>query len=94
MGQGHLYDNLREKNEHESASMGQSIREGKIEVHLEGEKIRGGYALFRTGKEQDERWLLVKMNDDGADARRNPTSTQPESVLSGRTLQEIARDGK
>jgi hypothetical protein len=30
------------------------------------------------------------MKDDAADARRNPTSTEPKSVLSGRTLEEIA----
>lgn len=30
--------------------------------------------------------------DAQADARRNPTSTQPESVLSGRTLEEIAQE--
>jgi hypothetical protein len=30
------------------------------------------------------------MDDDEADARRNPTSTEPESVASGRTMDEIA----
>jgi hypothetical protein len=32
------------------------------------------------------------MRDDAADARRNPTSTEPESVLSGRTLDEVAAE--
>ena len=27
----------------------------------------------------------------GADARRRPTSTQPESVLSGRTIEDLTR---
>jgi hypothetical protein len=31
------------------------------------------------------------MDDDEADARRNPVSTEPRSVLSGRTSEEIAR---
>jgi hypothetical protein len=35
---------------------------------------------------------LVKMKDDGADARRNPVSTEPASVLSGRTVEEVARE--
>jgi hypothetical protein len=51
-------------------------------VWLEGRKLRGGYALTRIGKR--ERWLLVKMDDEGADRRRNPVSSQPESVLSRR----------
>jgi hypothetical protein len=36
-----------------------------------------------------ERWLLVKTRDEAADARRNPVSTQPESVLSGRTVEQV-----
>jgi len=40
-----------------------------------------------------ERWLLVKMDDEGADRRRNPVSTQPQSVLSGRTVEDVAKDG-
>lgn len=37
-------------------------------------------------------WLLVKMDDEEADARRNPVSTEPQSVLSGRTLEEIVQE--
>jgi hypothetical protein len=33
----------------------------------------------------------VKIHDEGADARRNPVRIQPESVLSGRTVHDIAR---
>jgi DNA ligase D-like protein (predicted 3'-phosphoesterase) len=86
------YDNLRGEKEGESLSMGEAVKEGKVEVELAGKKIQGGYALFRTGKKKDKRWLLVKMKDDHADARRNPTSTEQESVLSGRTLEEVAQD--
>ncbi|MDX1661954.1 MAG: DNA ligase, partial [Gemmatimonadota bacterium] len=39
-----------------------------------------------------ERWLLVKMDDESADARRNPTSTEPESVKTGRTVEEVAEE--
>ena len=55
-----------------------------------GEKLRGGYAFtrFRTGK--DEAWLLVKKSGEDADARRKPVRSQPESLLSGRTLDELS----
>ena len=69
-----------------------SVQEGMIEVWLEGEKVPGGYALIRTSEGDDERWLVIKMDDEKADARRNPTSTEPASVLSGRTLEEIAKE--
>jgi len=90
------YRNLRaEKQGDDVASMEESLEQGKLEIWLEGEKLRGGYALVRTGKGKDARWLLIKMRNEGAHARRNPTSTEPKSVLTGRTLEEIAQqEGK
>jgi hypothetical protein len=32
------------------------------------------------------------MDDEEADARRNPTSTEPESVKTGRTLDEVREE--
>jgi DNA ligase D-like protein (predicted 3'-phosphoesterase) len=83
------YRNLRGEKKGDRASMKKSLEDGKVEVWLEGKKIKGGYALIRTG---DDRWLLIKKKDEAADARRNPTSTEPESVLSGRTLDEIVSE--
>ena len=51
------------------------------------------YALIRTGGGDDARWLLITMKDYAADARQNPTSTEPESVKTGRTMEEIRRGG-
>jgi hypothetical protein len=34
------------------------------------------------------------MDDNRADARRNPVSTQNKSVKTGRTLDEISQEGK
>jgi hypothetical protein len=33
--------------------------------------------------------LLVKKKGEGADARRKPVKTQPESVLSGKTIEQL-----
>jgi hypothetical protein len=41
----------------------------------------------------DERWLLVKMKDKDADARRKPVSTERRSVLSGRTVDAVEEEG-
>jgi len=75
-------------------TMQESLAAGKVEIWLEGKKIRGGYALIQTGKGKNERWLLIKMKDAEADARRNPVSTEPDSALSGRTLEEIHEQDK
>jgi DNA ligase D-like protein (predicted 3'-phosphoesterase) len=85
------YRNLRQDKEGEKVSMEKALEEGKLEVALEGQKLQGGYALIRTGRGDKPRWLLVKMADEEADARRNPVSTEPASVVSGRTLEEIAK---
>lgn len=84
-----LKDDEMEEGE-EVPSVAQQIDDGHVTVWLEGRKLTGGYALIRTGSGDDARWLLIKMKDDGADARRNPTSTEPESVKTGRTIEEVA----
>ncbi len=85
------YHNLKQDRDDElSASVAAQIDQGHVTVWLEGEKVRGGYALIRTDQGKEERWLLIKMDDEGADARRKPTSTEPKSVHSGRSLEEIA----
>lgn len=88
------YRNLKEDedDEGETRSVADQLDDGHVTVWLEGEKIRGGYALQRIDSGDDERWLLVKMDDEEADARRNPISTEPESVLSGRTIEEVAEE--
>lgn len=83
------YRNLAEEDGRE-IPVEQGVEEGHVTVWLEGKKLTGGYALTRIGKGKDRRWLLVKMADEAADARRNPVKTQPESVLSGQTVEDLA----
>jgi DNA ligase D-like protein (predicted 3'-phosphoesterase) len=77
------YENLREE------PMADSLAAGHASFWLEGHKLRGGWSLRHTG---GRRWLLIKRRDKEADARRRPTSTQRESVVSGRTIDEL-REG-
>jgi DNA ligase D-like protein (predicted 3'-phosphoesterase) len=64
----------------------EAIDDGHLSFWLEGEKLRGGWTLQRTSAGAKPQWLLIKRRDEGADARRDPVSTQPESVKTGRTL--------
>jgi DNA ligase D-like protein (predicted 3'-phosphoesterase) len=88
------YRNLKKDDEGNEVPVVDALEQGHVTVWLGGKKLRGGYSLVRTGKGKDKRWLLVKMKDDEADARRNPVSTEPESVLSGKTLEEIAEEAE
>ena len=69
-----------------------AVEEGHVAVWLEGSKLSGGFALTRIGRGGRERWLLVKMDDEGADARRKPVKSQPQSVVSGRSIEEVAAE--
>jgi len=69
---------------------------GKLKFQLEGEKLQGGWMLVRSrgGKYGgDKSWLLIKENDEHAcPGGALIVDERPESVASGRTLEEIAAD--
>jgi DNA ligase D-like protein (predicted 3'-phosphoesterase) len=86
------YENRTRDEDGEAVPLDTGLEQGHVKIRLDGKKIRGGYALTRTGKGKGARWLLVKVRDEHADARRNPVSTEPESVRSGRTIEEVAAE--
>lgn len=86
------YRNLKTDDDgHETTSMTDAHADGHLSIWLEGKKLRGGYALTRFRRERGKaQWLLIKMDDETADARRNPVSSQPRSVMSDRTIKQVA----
>ena len=85
-----VFQNISETRAGEAMDLATAIGKGDVKLFMLGEKIKGAYALVRTGPPSDrEKWLMIKKRDEGADARRRPTSSQPESVLSGRTIEQI-----
>ena len=69
----------------------EAIERGHAVFVLHGEKLRGGFALQRTrgrggGKPQ---WLLIKRRDDEARPGSDVAAEHPQSVVSGRTLDEL-----
>lgn len=86
-----VWDKGEYKNLDEENPVSKGLKKGHIKIWLSGEKLEGGYSLVNTNK---DKWLLVKINDEKADARRNPVSTEPKSVKTGRTLKKIAEDEK
>jgi len=85
------YENLTEK-DGKPIAIEDAIEQGHAKVRRDGEKLRGGYALQRISDGSKEQWLIIKIDDGEADARRNPVSTQRDSVLSGKTVEEISRE--
>jgi DNA ligase D-like protein (predicted 3'-phosphoesterase) len=80
------------RNLDEDRSMADALDGGHVKVWLEGEKLTGGWTLQRTRGGAKPQWLIIKRRDELADARRNPQSTQPDSVTTGRSIEQIAAD--
>jgi len=64
-----------------------SLDNGELKFVLHGQKLRGSWVLVRT---RNSNWLLIKHRDAYA-SNEDITRLQPRSVLSGRSLSEIAR---
>jgi bifunctional non-homologous end joining protein LigD len=75
----------------------ESLRTGRLKFALAGEKLRGAWMLLRTrgsdqyGREKPQ-WLLFKERDEHARplGEGDVLAEEPSSVLTGRTLAEIA----
>ena len=93
-----VFQNISETRRGEPMELSEAIEAGDVKIFMLGEKIKGptrssapirGRARRAGAREQ---WLLIKKRDEGADARRKPTSSQPESVLSGRTIEQLLKE--
>jgi DNA ligase D-like protein (predicted 3'-phosphoesterase) len=79
------YDNLTEK-KGVQVPVEEALSTGHLKVELHGRKLTGAFAFTHSKMGGDDaNWMMVKVDDDSADRRRRPTSTQNESVLSGKT---------
>lgn len=67
----------------------EALDRGHAVFVLHGQKLRGGFALQRTRPGAKPQWLLIKRRDDEARPGSDIAAQRPESVLSGRTLDEI-----
>jgi DNA ligase D-like protein (predicted 3'-phosphoesterase) len=71
--------------------MAEALDEGYARFVLEGHKLRGEWSLRKMG--DDKGWLLSKRRDDHADPARDPVRDEPQSVLSGLTIEEVGERG-
>jgi len=70
-----------------------SLVRGKVDFDLQGYKLRGRFALVRTKRDPKE-WLLFKKEDSFSSKTRDITASEPRSVLSGLTVEELLRATK
>ena len=70
---------------------GAGLESGKLDLLLNGHKLRGRWALVRIKRGSGRDWLLIK-KADGTPTRPEPVVARPASVVSGLTVEEL-RDG-
>ena len=76
----------------------EGLRKGALKFRLDGKKLEGKWTLVRIkGKdprEEGKTWLLIKERDDFVRSSKvySITEDRPESVTTGRTLEQIAAD--
>jgi len=67
------------------------LRKGDLKFVLEGEKLRGEFALVKSGRDEKS-WLLLKKKDRLA-AAGGDILRENRSVVSNRTLEELLESG-
>ncbi|WP_343669328.1 DNA ligase D [Chitinophaga sp.] len=67
-----------------------AIENGKLHFILEGEKLKGEFALVKTHGRGENAWLLMKIKDKYAGTA--DVTKKEKSVLSGRTLAQVEKE--
>lgn len=67
----------------------EALERGHAVFVLHGAKLRGGFALQRTGGREKPKWLLIKRRDEHAAPGSDIVAERPESVQSGLTLTDL-----
>jgi DNA ligase D-like protein (predicted 3'-phosphoesterase) len=67
----------------------QALTRGHAVFVLHGQKLRGGFALQRTRPGAKAQWLLIKRRDEYAQPGSDVVAERSQSVISGRTLDQL-----
>ena len=78
-----------------SAGLRKGLAKGDLKFVLLGERLKGSFVLVRTkrGDRGKNEWLLIKHKDDYAEPDSDIAAQFLTSVDSGRTMDQIAKDG-
>ena len=79
------YEDIRTK-DGKLVPMGQCLKDGRIEIILNGKKLHGVFILIRT----KINWLFFKKTD-AYSSTKDITKTESRSALTDRTIEEITR---
>ncbi|MBC7851563.1 MAG: DNA ligase D [Chitinophagaceae bacterium] len=67
----------------------QQLKKGKLVVTMEGQKVKGDYALVKSSYQGENSWLLMKVKDKFA--KTSDITKKDKSVLSGKTITQVEK---
>ncbi len=68
----------------------EELEKGDLKFVLNGEKLKGAFALVKMKSRGENTWLLIKKNDD--EATEKDITKKDKSVKTGRSLNQIAEE--
>lgn len=72
-------------------SLREGLTRGDLKITLHGKRLRGAFLLRRMNRPERPQWLLIKRDDEFADASRDIVAEVTTSVASRRTMESIAK---
>ena len=73
-----------------ATSLRRGYEKGELRFVMHGKRLRGGFVLARLRRPGRPQWLLIKRRDDHADDTRDITAEETTSVVTKRTMDQIA----
>ena len=73
-----------------SASLRRGYEKGDLKIVMHGKRLRGAWVLVRMNRPGPPQWLLIKHRDSTADPGLDVTADETTSVVTDRTMDEIA----
>ena len=70
-------------------SLLKQLKAGSIKIRMNGQKLRGEFALVKLKKAEDNAWLLIKHKDKYA--RETDVTKKDKSVVSGFSLDKVSK---
>jgi bifunctional non-homologous end joining protein LigD len=71
-------------------SLRRGYARGDLKITMHGERLRGGWVLVRMNRPGRPQWLLIKHRDETADPDLDITGEEETSVVTRRTMEQIA----
>ena len=83
---------MKEAKGHAALPPEEALAKGELKLVIHGAKLSGSWALVRTKWQGENNWLLLKHRDEAARPGSNIEEEAPDSVATGRSLEQIAAE--